>query len=215
MSEELPPAVPAATVIVVRDTSPGLEVLMLKRSDVGAFANFWVFPGGRIDDTDHGADEIERARAAAVREAQEEVGLVVDPANTHPYSHWTPPAIQPRRFATWFFVAHWGGDDVRIDGHEIVDHRWMRPLDAIDAQLPMAPPTIVTLHELAEAGSFSATRRTEYPRWVTRPTKSSDDVPVLLWHDDAGYETLDAELPGPRNRLWYPAGGPYRYERTN
>ena len=101
------------------------------------------------------------------------------------------------------------GDDVRIDGHEIVDYRWMTPEGAIAEQLQMAPPTIVSLHELAEAGSFAATRRTEYPRWVTRPTKSSDDVPVLLWHGDAGYETLDAELPGPRNRLWYPADGPW------
>ena len=212
---ELPPAVPAATVIVVRDTSQGVEVLLLKRSEVGAFANYWVFPGGRIDDTDLGADEIERARSAAVREAKEEVGLVINPELTHPYSHWTPPAIQPRRFATWFFVAHWGGDDVSIDGHEIVDHCWMTPERAIAEQMLMAPPTIVTLHELAEAGSFAATRRTEYPRWVTRPTKSAADVPVLLWHGDAGYETLDAEVPGPRNRLWYPADGPWTYERSN
>lgn len=212
---DLPPATPAATVMVVRDTNPGLEVLMLKRSAVGAFANFWVFPGGRIDDTDEGADEIERARAAAVREAHEEVGLVVDPALTHPYSHWTPPAIQPRRFTTWFFVAHWAGDEVNIDGHEIVEHRWMTPQDAIAAQLPMAPPTIVSLHELAEAGSFAATRRTEYPRWVTRPTTSAAGVPVLLWHGDAGYEVLDPELPGPRNRLWYPSDGPWTYERSD
>lgn len=200
--------------MVVRDASQGLEVLLLRRSDVGAFANFWVFPGGRIDDSDLGADEIERARAAAVREAHEEVGLIVDPANTHPYSHWTPPAIQPRRFATWFFVAHWGGDDVRIDGHEIVDYRWMTPQAAIEEQMQMAPPTIVSLHELADAGSFAATRRTEYPRWVTRPTKSADDIPVLLWHGDAGYDALDAEIAGPRNRLWYPADGPWTYERS-
>ncbi len=211
---ELPPAVPAATVMVVRDASHGLEVLLLRRSDVGAFANYWVFPGGRIDDTDLGADEIERARAAAVREAHEEVGLIVDPENTHPYSHWTPPAIQPRRFATWFFVAHWGGDDVRIDGHEIVDYRWMTPQAAIEEQMQMAPPTIVSLHELAEAGSFAATRRTEYPRWVTRPTKSAAGVPVLLWHGDAGYDALDSEIVGPRNRLWYPADGPWTYERS-
>lgn len=200
--------------MVVRDASQGLEVLLLRRSDVGAFANFWVFPGGRIDDSDLGADEIERARAAAVREAHEEVGLIVDPANTHPYSHWTPPAIQPRRFATWFFVAHWGGDDVRIDGHEIVDYRWMTPQAAIEEQMQMAPPTIVSLHELADAGSFAATRRTEYPRWVTRPTKSAADIPVLLWHGDAGYDALDAEIAGPRNRLWYPADGPWTYERS-
>jgi 8-oxo-dGTP pyrophosphatase MutT (NUDIX family) len=201
--------------MVVRDTSPGMEVLLLKRSAVGAFANFWVFPGGRVDDTDAGVDELDRARTAAVREAHEEVGLRVDPAAIHPFSHWTPPATQPRRFATWFFVAHWGGDDVRVDGHEIVEHVWMTPQAALEAQMPMAPPTIVSLHELADAGSFERTRRTDYPRYVTRPTKSGDGIPVLLWHGDAGYDTVDPEVPGPRNRLWYPTDGPWTYERGN
>jgi len=201
-------------VIVVRDTDPGLEVLLLKRSDVGAFPNFWVFPGGRVDAGDPGDDELERALHAAVREAREEVGLIVDPVEVHPFSHWTPPPIQPRRFATWFFVAHWGGDEVAIDGHEIVDHCWMTPSDAIASTLPMAPPTIVTLHELDEAGSFAATRRAEYPRFATRHTTTAAGEPVLLWHPDAGYEAMDPDLPGVRNRLWYPPEGPWRYERS-
>lgn len=192
-----------------------MEVLLLQRSAVGAFANFWVFPGGRVDDTDAGADELERARTAAVREAHEEVGLVVDPEAIHPFSHWTPPAIQPRRFATWFFVAHWAGDEVRVDGHEIVDHVWMTPQDALSGGLPMAPPTIVSLHELADAGTFAGTRRHEYPRYVTRPAKAANGIPVLLWHGDAGYETIDAEVPGPRHRLWYPTDGPWTYERRS
>jgi 8-oxo-dGTP pyrophosphatase MutT (NUDIX family) len=210
---DLPPPVPAATVIVVRDTSPGLEVLLLKRSAVGAFANFWVFPGGRVDDTDPGADDLERARHAAVREAREEVGLTLDPSATHPFSHWTPPSIQPRRFATWFFVAHWAGDDVVIDGHEIVDHVWMTPEQAIAAQPPMAPPTIVTLHELADAGSFAGARRTDPPRYVTRAVPDPTGVPFMMWLPDVAYETGDLDAPGPRHRLHYPAGGPWTYER--
>ena len=211
---DLPPPVPAATVIVVRDGEPGLEVLLLKRSAVGAFANFWVFPGGRIDDTDLGDDEIERALNAAVREAWEEVGLRVDPAAVHPFSHWTPPPIQPKRFTTWFFVARWGGDEVRIDGHEIVDHVWMTPSEAIAARMPMAPPTIVSLHELVDAGSFEGTRRVVLPRFATRHSRSADGVPVLLWHGDAGFESMDPEAVGPRNRLWYPPDGPWTYERA-
>jgi 8-oxo-dGTP pyrophosphatase MutT (NUDIX family) len=207
---------PAATVIVVRDAGAGFEVLLLKRSDHGQFGNMWVFPGGRVDDDDAGANELERARHAAVREALEEVGLEVDPTTIHPFSHWTPPPIQPRRYVTWFFVAEWTGGQVTIDGHEIVDHRWIAPQAALDEGLPMAPPTIVTLHDLAAAGSFDATRRPDdqLPHYLTRPARSSTGGPVLLWHGDAGYESGDADVDGPRHRLWYTPGGPWRYETS-
>ena len=47
------PARPAATVIILRDTEDGPEVLMLKRSGrAGFFPNAWVFPGGRVDEAD-------------------------------------------------------------------------------------------------------------------------------------------------------------------
>jgi len=210
---ELPPAIPAATVIVVRGAGADFEVLLLKRSAVGAFPNFWVFPGGRVDDADTGDEELEKARNAAVREAREEVGLDVDPVTIYPFSHWMPPPIQPKRFSTWFFVADWAGGDVAIDGHEIVDHRWVTPRTAIDEQLPMAPPTIVTLHELDEARSFAATRREELPRYATRHALSNG-TPVMLWHGDAAYDSLEPDAPGPRHRLWYPTDGPWRYERS-
>jgi 8-oxo-dGTP pyrophosphatase MutT (NUDIX family) len=200
--------------MVVRDRQADFEVLLLQRSDVGAFANFWVFPGGRVDDSDPGEDDLERARHAAAREAREEVGLHVDPTAIVAFSHWTPPAIQPRRFATWFFVADWAGDEVRVDGHEIVDHLWMTPQQALVAGLPMAPPTIVSLHELAQAGSFAGTARQEIPRYVTRPSRSANGTPVLLWHGDAAYDNPDdADVDGPRHRLWYPTDGPWTYER--
>src|SRR5690606_17094803 len=53
-----PTAIPAATVIVVREPSrgarrDGLEVLMLRRDSSLSFAaGAWVFPGGRIDPED-------------------------------------------------------------------------------------------------------------------------------------------------------------------
>jgi 8-oxo-dGTP pyrophosphatase MutT (NUDIX family) len=211
-----PPAHPAATVIVARDGEGGMEVLLLRRSDVGAFAGLWVFPGGRVDAADPGDDEMHQARSAAVREAAEEVGLAVRPESLLAFSHWTPPPITPKRFATWFFVAPWGGDDVVVDGHEIVDHRWLRPADAIVSGLPLAPPTWVTLHHLDEYPSLAAlsaaapTRTIE--RYLTRPARAGD-VPVLLWHGDAAYDSGDPDQPGPRHRLWM-ADGAWRYERT-
>ena len=77
----MPPAVPAATLIVIRDVprSPPL-LLIVERADTLAFAaGALVFPGGRIDPSDYplGVDEDGAARVAAVRETLEETGLAV------------------------------------------------------------------------------------------------------------------------------------------
>jgi hypothetical protein len=61
---------PAATVVLTRlapHSTCGLEVLLLRRSAVGAFAGMWVFPGGRVDDADAGDDDFSRAMSAAIR----------------------------------------------------------------------------------------------------------------------------------------------------
>lgn len=210
---------PAATVVVARpsDESPcGLEILLLRRSEVGAFAGMWVFPGGRVDDTDAGSTELECAASAAVREAHEEVGVRVERDSLVTWSHWTPPLMAPVRFTTWFFLAPWSGDEVRIDEHEIVDHRWLAPEAALAAGLPMAPPTIVTLHELAECDRPVWSGRVEPPAYVTRPAQTADGTAVLLWNGDAGYDSGDADAPGARNRLVMLdgfGGQQWRYER--
>ena len=79
MSDE---AIPAATLIVVRDRESGPpELLMVERAQGMAFAaGALVFPGGRIDQADRGlADElgIDAAAVAAVRETIEETAIPV------------------------------------------------------------------------------------------------------------------------------------------
>ncbi len=197
---------PAATVILTRTaehSACGLEVLLLRRSDVGAFAGMWVFPGGRVDDADEGHDDFSRAMSAAVREAAEEVSARVDRSTLVPWSHWTPPLSAPARFTTWFFVAAHDDGEIEIDNHEIVDFRWMAPDEALSASLPMAPPTIVTLHELHESGDRHTIRRgrSQPPAYVTRPGRTADGQDVMMWNGDAGYESGDADADGPRNRL--------------
>ncbi|MGD9702942.1 MAG: NUDIX domain-containing protein [Acidimicrobiia bacterium] len=216
-TDELPPAVPAATVVVVRDGRPGIEVLLLKRSEVGAFAGMWVFPGGRVDPTDPGEDELARARHAAVREAAEEVALAVTHESLVTWAHWTPPAITPRRFSTWFFLAPWTGESIAVDGHEIVDHAWVRPTAALEGGLPIAPPTYVTLHQLAEftdVAALAAGPRHGIEHFVTRPARHGEDT-FLLWHGDAGYDTGDAGSPGARHRATLVGMRVSRYERTH
>ena len=60
-----PPAIPAATVVVVRDGELGVETLMLRKSPGIGFGGMWVFPGGRIEAAD--ADSGDEARSAAAR----------------------------------------------------------------------------------------------------------------------------------------------------
>ena len=88
---EVPPAVPAATLVIFRraqgDGPP--EILMVQRSKTMSFAGgAAVFPGGRVDPADFtlaeqlgaiGEDALEEtaARIAAVRETLEETGLAL------------------------------------------------------------------------------------------------------------------------------------------
>lgn len=217
LEEELPPAIPAATVVLLRDGADGVETLMLRRDSRLAFAGgAWVFPGGRIDPedypggvvTDDGDSLLTAARNAAAREAMEEAGLVVDPDSLDWFAHWTPGAIATRRFATWFFVGAAPEGRVVVDDGEIREHQWIRPADALtrreSGEIELIPPTWVTLHTLAEAATtedFCAAVRTREPDIYLTHIARVDGGIASIWQGDAAYDDLDTEKPGPRNRL--------------
>jgi 8-oxo-dGTP pyrophosphatase MutT (NUDIX family) len=75
------PAIPAATLIVMREAAGAPELLMVERARAMAFAGgALVFPGGRVDPGDialAGGDADRAGRIAAVRETLEEAGLAV------------------------------------------------------------------------------------------------------------------------------------------
>lgn len=216
---DLPPAIPAATVVLVRDGGEGLETLMLRRNTRGAFGGMWVFPGGRVD-PDDGEDEA-GARRAAVRETEEEASLVVDPSALVAFAHWTPPPVAPKRFATWFFLAPAPGGAVTIDGAEIHEYVWVTPAEALrrrDAgDIELAPPTFVTLHRLSqlpdvEAALADATSRpVEY--FSTRVVKANSGELVAVWHGDIAHDGGDLDADGGRHRLAM-IDGAWAYERT-
>lgn len=222
---ETTPALPAATVVLVRDGPGGLEVLMVRKNAAVAFGGMWVFPGGRVDSADRDperpGDEQAAARRAAVRETAEEAGLVLDADSLVPFAHWTPPAAgAPRRFATWFFLARAPEGTVAIDGGEIHDHIWARPADVLArhaaGEIELVPPTWVTLSHLAAAASaadaLDRARRRPVERFVTRLVPAGEHL-VAMWEGDAGYASGDPDAPGPRHRLWMVPGG-WRYERS-
>ncbi|MDG2305651.1 MAG: NUDIX domain-containing protein [Candidatus Binatia bacterium] len=202
--------VPAATVILLRDTAKGPETLMLRKNSKIAFGGMWVFPGGRVDDDDApGKSDEERARVAAVREAAEEADLSVASETLVWFSHWTPPPVEIRRYSTWFFAARAPDAEVAIDDGEITDSQWMRPSDALAKhraqEIQLVPPTYVTLHYLAEHESVDAALRGLVPaggprHYVTQIAKADGGMAVM-WDGDAGYATLDASVAGPRHRL--------------
>ena len=74
-------AIPAATLVVVRERDGGPpELLMVERAQGMAFAGgALVFPGGRIDDGDRrlGSDEVAAGAVAAIRETVEETAIPV------------------------------------------------------------------------------------------------------------------------------------------
>lgn len=211
----------AATVVLLRDAddpaAPGVEALLLRRPDRGSFAGAWVFPGGRVDADDAGADEDARALSAAIRETREETGLELAPADLAALSHWTPPAETNRRFRTWFFVARAPQAEVLPSPGEVEEHRWLRPSDALEAHaegdLLLFPPTWVTLHALVGAPSvdeaLASARAARVDRFVTRHDAAAKR---FLWHGDEAYEGGAETAGGARHRL-DTAERRWRYER--
>lgn len=225
------PAIPAATTVLLRDADDRLEVLMVRRNSKLEFAGgMWVFPGGRIDAGDYpGAvatpDDpalVEAAaRRAAVREAREETGLDVEEATLVWFSHWTPPAITPKRFATWFFVAPAPTElaGLQVDGGEIHEHGWLAPTDAMHrrnaGEIELAPPTWITLEQLSAFDTVHEAVHTlgsTPPQYFSTRFARVDGGAVAMYHGDAGYDTEDPDRPGGRHRLWMVADG-WRYER--
>jgi len=205
-------AYPAATVVLLRETAHGCEVLLVRRNAQLSFhGGAWVFPGGRLDAADNaagGGDTLAAARCAAVREAREEAGLVLHPDGLVLVSRWITPIPLPKRFDTWFFAGLGSDAPIEIDGGEIHDHRWLAPDLALAAQrageIELPPPTFVTITCLARYGcatdALSAFARGPVETFEPR-LHPIEGGAVTLYAGDVGYADGELERPGPRHRL--------------
>lgn len=189
----------AATVILVRPSAHGFEVLLLRRSAKSAFMpGAFVFPGGAVDPGDYahaGLDIAIDARmnieprdahalvAAAVRELHEEAGIELEAGALRLFSHWVTPPGEPRRFDTYFFVAPAPPGAIGVaDRVETHDARWIIPAQALDAarsgDLLLVFPTIKHLERLAAFDNVDALLAfaREKPIVTIRPDRPATDA---------------------------------------
>ncbi len=124
----------ASTLILLRDSEEGPEVLLVQRNPEQRFmGGAWVFPGGST------AQDDGRTRGVtAIRELEEEAGWSW--AATHElvrFSRWITPAQVKVRFDTHFFVAEAPEDaEPTVDGEECVD--WLLDPSVRGAGAPTA-----------------------------------------------------------------------------
>jgi 8-oxo-dGTP pyrophosphatase MutT (NUDIX family) len=182
----------AASIIVLRDSEGGPEVLLVQRNPAQRFmGGAWVFPGGAVHegDADHAA--------AAVRELREEAGIEL-PADAAivPWSRWITPAEVKVRFDTWFYMCESPPRaEATPDGGECVAARWLRPEEALEAyahhELMLVFPTIKHLEALAGMASVKDALEKARTREVV-PVQPKvvvrDGSAEVLLPGDPGYE---------------------------
>ena len=124
-----------------------------------------------------------------VSELCREAGLRLGADRLHYISHWLTPLGRPKRFDTRFFIAAApAGQTAAHDAAEIVEHRWLRPADALaqGPALKMMMATQKTLEAIARFDSLQALLA-----WARSPR----EVALLMAHVGAGSKGLRPVAP--------------------
>jgi 8-oxo-dGTP pyrophosphatase MutT (NUDIX family) len=156
-------SIPAASSLVVRSPPGGVGQVLLVRRAAGSrsFGDFWVFPGGKLDDADRQAAELlaqDRGAAASIqltqdlwthgaaawRELLEETCGPTSQAHEPrclaqalggmiSWSHWHAPRTAPAPFDTRFVLLDAAAlpHEPRPDGAELTDLQWLAPGQAL------------------------------------------------------------------------------------
>jgi 8-oxo-dGTP pyrophosphatase MutT (NUDIX family) len=130
------------------------------------------------------------------------LGLRLDLAALTLFARWITPPLMPKRFDTWFYVAHAPLAQLAIcDGREAVDAEWIHPARALamaaTGERKVIFPTRMNLRLLAESASpdDAVTRArtrvlvTVEPWIEQRPTGGVLVIPL-----DAGYGPVEEPL---------------------
>jgi 8-oxo-dGTP pyrophosphatase MutT (NUDIX family) len=121
-------------------------------------------------------------------------GLVLRADLLRPWSRWITPVMEPRRFDTRFFAAALpAGQRTRDVGGEASAVAWIEPAKALAAgrrgELALMPPTMVSLTELAAAGTLQTV--------LTGPREVAPIIPELHLREGAVWLTFPGMSGGP------------------
>jgi 8-oxo-dGTP pyrophosphatase MutT (NUDIX family) len=104
-----------------------------------------------------------------------EEGLTLRADLLVPWARWLTPEFEPRRYDTFFFLARLPGDqEPRNVGGEADHTVWLSPAEA--TTLPMLPPTLHTLGELARYPDITAVLDAAAARDVSAPVRPVIDL---------------------------------------
>jgi len=118
------------------------------------------------------------------------------------FARWITPAMMPKRFDTWFYIAAAPTDQLALcDGWETVDAEWVEPAEALRlaaaGERKVIFPTRMNLQLLAEAqGAVDAVRRAKARTLVTVEPQAIDTPAgrALTIPPDAGYGAVTESL---------------------
>ncbi len=157
-----------ASLILIRKEP--LELLWMQRALRSRFlSGFHAFPGGRVDPEDQGDSPDLRARAAVLRETEEEIGLKIPPESLLEFiGRGAAPNYLVQLFETHYYLLHYEGDEpLKLNPMEVEYAEWIRPQRAMDlwraGRVLLAPPTLWILSQL-ERGAYKPPQRfPEFP----------------------------------------------------
>ena len=140
--------VEVAAGVLLRDGEAGTEYLLARRPPDKVYADYWEFPGGKVEAG-------ETFREALDRELREELGIVVTAATPWLYREFTYPHADVR--LKFFRVTVWEGE---VHPHEHTGVVWTSLGDA-PAVTPVLPANGPILRALALPGIYAITHAEE------------------------------------------------------
>jgi len=178
----------ALRIAAIREAYEEAGVLLARDRD-GAF-----YAGEAAKDV---RDAVAQDKVAFI-DVVEDLGLKLDLSALTVFSRWITPKLMPKRFDTWFYVAHAPlAQQAICDGHEAVDAEWIAPALALDlaasGERKVIFPTRMNLQLLAESASpADAVARAEGRELVT--VEPWVDGKVLRIQPNAGYGPVTEPL---------------------
>jgi len=120
------------------------EILLGQRHNTGYADGCWHLPSGHTEDS-------EPATGALIREAAEEIGVRIDPAEVR-FTHLMHHRTNEGRIALFFEVTRWSGEIVNTEPDKCTGWHWY-PLTALPDQ--MIPYAAEALHHYVKGGVYA------------------------------------------------------------